>query len=119
MARITVRLHRTRRARNFTPPGAVYVGRPTIWSNPFAGRPKISHPRSIILFSALIAGQLDGYILKRAGFSEAEVAALWRWRHRLLAALPRLRGRDLQCWCPTTSAWCHADVLLTLARQAA
>ena len=109
------RLHRTRRRANFTPPGAIYVGRPTIWANPFAGRPRIGHKRSIILYDAWLSGQTDAHVLARAGLSEAETAALGRLRHRVLQALSSLRGADLQCWCPLTSAWCHADVLLRAA----
>ena len=109
------RLYRTRRRNAFTPRGAVYVGRPTLWSNPFAGRPRIGHRRSVILYAAWLKGHLDPFVLSRCGFSAAEIAGLTRWRHRVLDALPRLRGRDLQCWCPLTSDWCHADVLLRTA----
>lgn len=109
------RLHRTRKVRNFTPAGAVYVGRPTLWSNPFAGRPGIGHKRAAILYAAWLAGELTAHVLAAAKFSEAEMAALRRWRERLLARLAMLAGRDLQCWCPLTSAWCHADVLLRAA----
>ncbi|MBG6116747.1 hypothetical protein IWY39_000551 [Sphingobium sp. JAI105] len=111
------RLHRTRRKNVRTPPGAVYVGRPTDWGNPFAGRPKIGHARSVILYAAWIKGDLNPHILTRAGFGEDEIAGLRRWRDRLIARLPDLEGKDLQCWCPTTSPWCHADVLLDVANR--
>ena len=111
------RLHRTRKLRAFTPPGAVYVGRPPLWSNPFNGRPRIGHKRAVILYRAWLGGDLSPYILRRAGFSEAEIAALRRWRDRLMAQLPRLSGRDLQCWCPLTSSWCHAETLLAAANR--
>lgn len=106
------RLHRTRRRRASTPPGAVYVGRPTLWANPFGGRPGIGHARSVILYRAWLRGELNRRVLRCAGFSDAEVDALRRWRDRLVARLATLAGRDLQCWCPLTSDWCHADVLL-------
>lgn len=109
------RLHRTRKRNNFTPHGAVYVGRPTIWNNPFSGRSRIGHKRSVILFTAWLRGDLDAHVLRCAGLSGAEVQALRRRREALIAALPRLRGRDLQCWCPLTSDWCHADALLKAA----
>lgn len=113
------RLHRTRRKNNFTPAGAVYVGRPTIFGNPFERRPKITHPRSVILYSAWLRGWLDTRILRAAGFSNAEIQALRRWREYLLPRLNRLRGRDLQCWCPLTSVWCHAETLLRHANAEA
>ncbi|WP_339345528.1 DUF4326 domain-containing protein [uncultured Sphingomonas sp.] len=111
------RLHRTRRRANFTPTGAVYVGRPTIFSNPFERRPKIGQKRSVILHAAWLHGRLDPHVLACAGMSDAEIHALRRMRHDLVAAMPRLRGRDLQCWCPLTSDWCHADTLLRAANR--
>lgn len=109
------RLHRKRGRSAVTPPGALYVGRPTIWSNPFAGRKGIGHARSVILYRAWVEGHLTRYVLERAGFSAAEIDALARWRRRLIERLPELRGHDLQCWCPLTSAWCHADVQIDFA----
>lgn len=109
------RLHRTRRKNNKTPDGAVYVGRPTIWGNPFAGRAKVGHKRSVILYGAWIRGDCSPRVLRAAGFSRAEIIQLGRWREKMLDRLPKLAGKDLQCWCPTTSEWCHADVLIDLA----
>lgn len=109
------RLHRTRRKFNRTPAGAVYVGRPTIWGNPFAGRAKVGHKRSVILFGAWLRGDCSPRVLRAAGFSRAEISTLERRRAAVLQRLPRLAGKDLQCWCPTTSEWCHADVLIDLA----
>lgn len=109
------RLHRTRRKNRKTPPGAVYVGRPTIWANPFTGRYRIGHKRSIILYRAWLRGDCSPRVLRAAGFSKAEIGALVRWRSRVLERLPTLAGQDLQCWCPLTSEWCHADVLLDMA----
>lgn len=71
------------------PPGAVYVGRPSKWGNPFElGRD--DRPTVIARFRA--------YLLNNP---------------RLLADLHELRGRDLVCWC--APAACHADVLRELA----
>jgi hypothetical protein len=73
-------------------PGAIYVGRPGPWGNPFAiGR--------------------DG--------NRAQVLALYeQWlasQPQLLARLDELRGRDLICWCAPQG--CHADLLLMLANS--
>lgn len=46
------RLMRRRGKGAATPEGAVYVGRPTLWGNPFAGRPRIGHARSVIFYRA-------------------------------------------------------------------
>jgi len=111
------RLQRTRVRHNFTPAGATYVGRPTLYSNPFERRRRIGHKRSVILYEAWVLGRLSPYILSRCGFGRDEIASLYRWRQRLLRSLPGLRGRDLQCWCPLTSEWCHANVLLRLVND--
>jgi hypothetical protein len=80
------------------PEGAVYVGRPTRWSNPW----KVGdiHP-------------VFGWSMKAF-----EVVELYRplvEPHRLLlrAMDGSLRGRDLACWCPLDQP-CHADVLLEM-----
>jgi len=73
------------------PPGSVYVGRPSVWGNPYrVGR--------------------DG--------TRTQVIQKYRlWLHDhpgLLAAVQaELRGKDLVCWCAPLP--CHADVLLSLA----
>ena len=117
VARQPRRLHRIRGRKAARPEGAIYVGRPSLWANPFA-RPGIGHARSVILYRAWLAGELGHGVLQRLRFSEDEIAALARWRRRVLDQITTLAGHDLQCWCPLTSPWCHADVLLALANRA-
>lgn len=72
------------------PPGAVYIGRPSKWGNPF--------------------------ITGRDGTREQVIAKHREWlctQPDLLAALPELRGKDLACFCAPLS--CHGDVLLEMA----
>jgi hypothetical protein len=75
------------------PHGAIYIGRPGKWGNPF--------------------------VIGRDGTRE-EVVAKYRahllGNAALLAALPELRGKDLVCWCAPHA--CHGDVLLALANRA-
>ncbi len=74
------------------PKGAIYVGRPSKWGNPF------------------VIGK-DG--------TRAEVIA--KYRNRIINILQftnshyldELRGKDLVCWC--TPLPCHANILLELA----
>jgi hypothetical protein len=77
------------------PEGAVYVGRPTRWGNPYpvweTGGPELA----VAYYRAWLG--TDG-----AGLA---VRAGWE-----------LRGRDLACWCPLDQP-CHADVLLELANR--
>ena len=111
-----IRLQRSRRKGARTPAGAIYVGRPTRWGNPFAAG-KFGHMKSVILHRHWLAGHLGALTLERLGFSPAEIDALNRLRLRVMANAPQLAGRALQCWCPLTSD-CHADTLLTLANAA-
>lgn len=78
--------------RDRVPADAVYVGRPTIWGNP--------------------------YVIGRDGDRD-EVIRKYReyvtHRPDLLARLPELRGKDLVCWCAPKP--CHADILLELANS--
>lgn len=76
------------------PDDAVYVGRPTVWGNPF---------RDAEWYRAWLTGKRF-----HAGIPMP------------FAALPPkpdlepLRGHDIVCWCPLDQP-CHADVLLELA----
>lgn len=92
------------------PAGALYVGRPTKWANPYKGDDAAALFRRDI--EAAIVGQL----------SPAELD-FWRQNHPLGAAGPayilaqakeQLRGFDLCCWCPPGRS-CHADFLLEIA----
>ena len=71
---------------------AVYVGRPSVWGNPF------------------VIGK-DG--------SRAEVIEKYEtWlmsQPQLLSKLHELRGKNLVCWCAPQA--CHGDVLLRLANK--
>lgn len=53
--------------------------------------------------------------LEALRFSPSEIDALERLRARVLVNLHRLAGHDLACWCPQSSAWCHAQTLLRMA----
>jgi hypothetical protein len=74
------------------PEGAVYVGRPSAWGNPYTGPDAVERYR--------------GWAEAQARWARAEVLASW-W-------LTAIEDRDLVCWCPLDQP-CHADVLLDLA----
>ena len=108
-----VRIQRKRTKGWKMPEGAVYVGRPTRWGNPFevgeAVTPQIAVERYAL------------HLREYFGFLEREI-------HRVFAPLPvtsveadrwiaPLRGKNLACWCPLDQP-CHADVLLELANVA-
>jgi len=74
------------------PKGAVYVGRPTKWGNPFT--------------------------IGKDGDRDAVITAYMAWfslNVKLQSCLDELKGKDLVCWCAPLP--CHADVLLELANQ--
>ena len=75
------------------PRGAVYVGRPTKWGNPFVIGPD---------------GDRDEVVRKYEDWA--------RSRPRLVEAARReLAGHDLVCWCAPQR--CHADVLKAIASE--
>lgn len=115
-ARLPRRLQRSRKRGAKIPPGAAWVGRPTINANPFHSK-RFGHARSVLMYGDWLEGRLSDLDLERRGFCPAEIDALHRLRLRVLDRLPRLRRKDLVCWCPLTSRWCHADILIKHANE--
>ena len=74
------------------PEGAVYVGRPTKWGNPFEMGKHGNREEVVAKYKAWIINQPE-----------------------LMASLSELKGKDLVCWCAPEA--CHADVLLALANK--
>lgn len=92
------------------PEGAVYVGRGTMWGNPFAHRDRAIAVR---MFRCWLRGSL-----RTGDLLECRLAIpgpLTGYRERMLGELPMLVGHDLCCWCPLDGKPCHADVLLEFA----
>jgi hypothetical protein len=91
------------------PAGAVYVGRPTKWGNPWTV--------GLVACGCRSAGECQHNIFRCATAAEA-VEAYRAWvlegKHRKVWARQELRGMDLACWCPLNQP-CHADVLLEIA----
>ena len=112
------RHQRSRKKGARTPEGVIYVGRPTWFGNPFRSN-RFGHARSVTLYRLWIERRLGALSLARLGFGPHEIDALFRWRHRLDQELHRLIGADLQCWCPVTSKYCHADILMAYAASIA
>lgn len=101
------------------PPGTVYVGRPTVWGNPF-------QTYSVLRIHGCELGIGEPGMIRLRVWSVEESLAWFRiWareRQRLCERtgagdwLAPLRGKDLTCWCPLDRPW-HADVLLELANR--
>lgn len=78
----------------------VYIGRPSIWGNPFSHRP----------------GTLAKYLVT------SREEAIDKFREWLLAqpelvlkVKQELKNKRLACWC--RPAWCHGDVLAEIANE--
>lgn len=90
------------------PPGAVYVGRPGKWGNPFPAYDSTTKERALatLLFANLLASRdthpFPEHVMPYP--SDEEIRS-------------ELAGRDLACWCPLGDP-CHADVLLAVANAA-
>ena len=113
------------------PEGAVYVGRPSLWGNPWSIRdgqalsilpPRVRAAWAVRRYREEIEhfGLLSdyAYVVSEERW-EAVSRAVDASGSRSMAeyAAVALRGRDLVCWCPLDQP-CHADVLLELARAA-
>lgn len=85
------------------PDGAAYVGRPTVFGNPFRRGQVIELP-------GVAPIRLESY-------GAADLYRVWIWAPEQYdlrcRAVAELAGRDLVCWCRSYQA-CHADVLLEL-----
>jgi hypothetical protein len=97
------------------PADAVKVDRSTLFGNPFAIK-DWGHDRAVALHRAWLLGEA---IL--APIPAAELKRLAARRAEVLAALPRLRGKNLACWCALPGKGepdnCHAALLIELANR--
>lgn len=83
------------------PVGAVYVGRPSKWGNPFTIKdPLLPCGLSKEEEHRVVVGEYRKYILNNPV---------------LMSTLPELKGKDLVCYCAPLP--CHADILLELANK--
>jgi hypothetical protein len=99
------------------PEGAVYVGRPSKWGNPFE---VVKSAGRFLVFDSRLN---DGYLSAHDDKADAHRQAVVDWildlekdPLRLVVAgamATELRGHDLACWCPVGTP-CHADVILDL-----
>lgn len=81
-------------------PDAIYIGRPSVWGNPF------SHMEKTVA------------VYKTETREEAVVKyEEWLLSQKDLVSRVKseLKGKDLVCWCAPRA--CHGDVLLKIANQ--
>ncbi len=103
-ARAPVRIQRKRSKGWRMPDGAVYVGRPTRWGNPWrVGEWSSTLGRTMDVTDAVARFSREHAV----GGTRAWMNREWR---------EQLSGKDLVCWCPLDQP-CHADVLLEIANS--
>ncbi|MGX4658052.1 DUF4326 domain-containing protein [Micromonospora sp. SCSIO 07396] len=90
------RIQRRRTAGWRMPAGAVYVGRPTRYGNPYQPDTPTAADRATAI------DRYRQWLILRLDL--------------ITAARRDLTGRDLACWCPLDQP-CHADVLLSIINQ--
>ena len=101
-----IRIQRKRTKGWRMPPNTVYVGRPTIWGNPFPVGHSKYPTRKYAVARFRMALTLD------RGYWTGKYSDQWMSVRRV----NELRGKNLACWCPL-DAPCHADVLLKIANS--
>lgn len=104
------------------PEGAVYVGRPSKWGNPWPVK-QFGRKYAVKYFEAFMKRQGILWTQEALNINTGDLGGL---------NLSELRGKDLACWCHLCDAHkdgkslgvecpdcdpCHVDVLLSLANQ--
>lgn len=83
------------------PPNTIYVGRPSIFGNPFTIK-EFGNIGTVIKYQRWLENTLDGMKVRDKAREE-------------------LKGKNLACFCPPGGfeglATCHADILLELANK--
>lgn len=121
------RIHRKRTKGWKMPDNTVYVGRPTLWGNPFEhDGSEVSKRRCASHYRDLMTGGVSHFIERNhrtRDYTLGDVIfaqKLEAIRGQILAHIHLLGGQNLACWCPLHDEFgdrfpCHADVLLELA----
>ena len=104
------------------PEGAVYVGRPTLWGNPWTLRDATTYRIPVVERRAWCVMKYHGELTHLGMLSDLSMWSENQYDRYAAMNLPTLAdyarallaGRDLACWCPLDQP-CHADVLLAVA----
>lgn len=97
------------------PPNTIYVGRRSVWGNPFrVSNGDCDHPECGPASHPPLTAQMavDSFRMNLPGI----IRVLSRQKRFNGDPLAMLRGKNLACWCPLDQP-CHADVLLEIANS--
>lgn len=92
-----------------TPAGAIYVGRPTRWGNPFRVEKGQTAYGAVARYREWVAARDSDLARSGRRYDDGPYSVDIR---------RALEGKDLMCWCPLGQP-CHADVLLEIANRRA
>ncbi len=122
-----VRIQRSRARGWRAPSGAIYVGRPTKWGNPYDVK-RYGLELALAVFAETTKGFWDPSLVPagphRDQWLEWMYADHTAWIKRIGGRIYEaihceLRGHDLMCWCPLPKLGepdlCHAAILLEIA----
>lgn len=113
MSRPPQRIQRKRTKGWRMPEGAIYVGRPTIWGNPW----RVGSTGWTINPGGHINRDPHPPLTEQQAVDSYRNSVVWQLELDP-DYLADLRGRDLACWCREGDP-CHGDVLLELANGGA
>lgn len=102
-----IRIQRRRTKGWKMPPNTVYVGRPTMWGNPWTTQGALA---------AGFTGTTDSLRAMCVGMFRNGVTKGLPMVAGISDSMHLLRGKNLACWCPLDKP-CHADVLLEMANR--
>ena len=139
-ARKPQRIQRKRMKGWRMPEGAVYVGRPTVFGNPFkaykcdcCGYWDVKDDNDVTYLidhqyvrQAAVRADRSTWTTQQQAIRESvrlynDELTYWvggrlSWESGVREKVEALRGHDLACWCPLDQP-CHADVLLEVANR--
>lgn len=99
------------------PEGAVYVGRPTKWGNPFIIG-EYGNREQVVKIFRLVAEHVMVPFTEQGSTLSIDFGSdqLNQWKLTFdRDDILELRGKDLVCWCAPEA--CHADILMELANK--
>jgi len=88
------------------PKKTIYVGRPTVWGNPFEVGCNASH---FSIEMPVCLETIEDVLRCYRDYVELWLKVSPNW-------LAKLKGKDLACWCSLDKP-CHADILLELSNR--